>query len=262
MKCAQRCATVLRVRAINRPLLTLALLLATVPAHGGEALVAVASNFDATLSALAEDFERATGHAIRRSPGSSGKLYAQIVNGAPYDVFLSADTQRPDRLLESGHALAGSAIDYAHGALVLWSTRAGYADCLQRLREGRFDHLAIANPALAPYGIAARDWLQREGLLARVGDRLVIGESIGQAFAFVASGNAGLGLVAASQLAAWRGIETGCVQRIAPSAHVPIVQRAVLLRRGRANPAALAFMDFLASGQAAAAIVASGYHRP
>lgn len=262
MKGTSPCARVGRVTTTLRLFVLVGVFTATTAAGAGEALVAVASNFNSTLGVLANDFRRSSGHVIHRSPGSSGKLYAQIVNGAPYDVFLSADTQRPQRLLASGHAVAGSGFDYAAGALVLWSTRPGYDDCLQRLRAMRFDHLALANPALAPYGVAAQDWLRREGLLGQVSDRLVVGENIGQAFHFVASGNAGLGLIAAAQLRGDFRHKTACAYPIGADAHLPILQRAVLLEHGRDNTAAQAFLEFLGSEEAVQVILASGYHRP
>lgn len=230
-------------------------------ALAGEVLVAVASNFEAPLAAVADAFRARTGHQIRRSPGSSGKLYAQIVHGAPYEVFLSADVERPDRLLASGHAVAGSAVDYAEGALVLWSARADHGDCMQRLRSGSFDRLAIANPALAPYGAAARDWLVRERLWSGVSDRLVTGQNISQAFHFVATRNAGLGFAAGAHFdAEWRA-RAACIEPLPRDSHMPIRQRAVLLQPGATNPAARDFLAFLGSAEAGDAIAKFGYHR-
>lgn len=227
------------------------------PVSGAEILVAVASNFDRPLAQLAAIFEAKSGHNVQRVAGSTGKLYAQIVNGAPYDLFLAADTLRPQRLLASGHAVAGSAVDYAHGALVLWSAAPEARDCLQRLALGRFTHFAIANPALAPYGAAAYDWLQQQDSWEQIESRLVVGESIGQAYHFVASGNAQLGLVAAAQLQGKRAF--GCRFLLPAHSHRPIVQQAVLLRR--AAPEARGLLAFLASPAAQDLIVSYGYHR-
>lgn len=228
-------------------------------AAGGEVLVAVATNFETTLAVLADDFAARTGHAVTRSPGSSGKLYAQIVNGAPYEVLLSADTLRPDRLVADGYAVAGTEYDYAAGYLVLWSARAGYGDCLQRLRAGNFDRLAIANPALAPYGAATREWLVRENLWDAVQPRLVTGQNIGQAFHFVATRNAGLGIAAAAQFDDSMRTATTCYEPVPGDAHEPIRQRAVLLRAGAANPVASEFLAYLGSAPARRLIAARGY---
>ena len=200
----------MRVRAF------LAALLLTGQAAAGEPiLVAVASNFAQTAAQLAERFEEQTGTAVRLSSGSTGKLYAQVVNGAPYDVFLAADAARPAILERSGHAVPGSRRTYAIGRLVIYSTRAD--DCLAVLQDPDAGHIAIANPDTAPYGAAARDFLRQAGLWEAAQPRLVTGENIAQVLQFVASGNAELGFIAHSQLRAPSLPEATCSWRVPAS---------------------------------------------
>lgn len=223
--------------------------------------VAVASNFVQPLQELKPLFETRTGHRVRSVTGSTGKLYAQIVNGAPYDVFLAADTERPDRLLAAGDAVAGSGFVYAQGVLVLWSPQAdGALSCLLQLHRLDFDHIAIANENLAPYGRAAREWLVHRGIWDAVGHKLVRGENIAQAYHFVASGNARLGLVAKTQLVS--GSADGCRYEVPRGVHAPILQKAVLLRHGAGNVAAMDFMRTLRSDAVAGLIESQGYRRP
>ncbi len=162
------------------------------PAAAEEAVVAVAANFTEVVERLEADFERESGHTVTVVAGSTGKLYAQIANGAPFDVFLSADQERPERLEKEGLAVAGSRFTYATGRLTLWSSEPGRVggDGAATLRQGKFRLLAIANPELAPYGAAAKQALEKLGLWDRFKDRIVMGETIGQAHAMVASGNA------------------------------------------------------------------------
>ena len=223
-------------------------------------LVAVASNFAPVAERIALRFEDATVHEVDVVAGSTGKLYAQIVRGAPFDAFLAADVERPARLVAEGHALADTRRVYAVGRLVLWSAdparRAGLSPAM--LRRGDFRRLAMANPDLAPYGAAARATLEALDVLDRLSPRLVFGENIGQAYALVASGNAELGLVAASQLVGPRATEGGgwLVPR---DHHAPIRQAGVLLARASANPGARAFVEFLSGPEARAEILAAGY---
>jgi len=223
-----------------------------------EVHVAVATNFAKTARALADAFSAETGHRVVLSAGSTGKLYAQIIHGAPFEVFLAADAERPQRLEAEGRAVAGSRFPYARGRLVLWSPDAGRIAGEDALLGDDFRFLAIANPDLAPYGAAARDLLEQLGLWDGLQRRLVRGEDIGHAFQFVATGNAELGLVALSQVSG-RG---GSQWIVPPDRYAPIEQQAVLLEPGRDNGAARAFLDFLRSDPARAQIDRAGYGVP
>lgn len=224
--------------------------------------VAVASNFKVTAAELAVVFEAETGHRVRLSAGSTGKLYAQIVNGAPFDVFLAADAERPRLLAESGLGIETSRFTYATGSLVLWFADPATAgrDCRKLLEGGLNGRLAIANPELAPYGRAAREFLVKAGYWALLEDRLAVGESIAQAFQFVATANAEAGLLALSQTTQrTRMAPRGCVWQVPRSMHAPIEQQAILLDRAAGNPAALALLEFLQNKAAREIIAAHGY---
>jgi molybdate transport system substrate-binding protein len=229
-------------------------------AGAGETHVAVAQNFAVTCRQIAEAFTAETGHAVTLSAGSTGKLYAQIENGAPFDVLLSADAERPRRLEASGRAVAGSRFTYALGRLVLWSPTAGLVDEAGAvLASDRYRHLAIANPELAPYGAAAREVLRGLDLFERLAGRIVRGEDIGQTYQFVASGNAELGFVALAQLI---DAEQGSRWMVPEKLHTPIEQQAVLLAVGRDEEGATAFLSFLRSPGARAQIERAGYGVP
>ena len=240
----------------------LALLLAVAPARAAELRIAVASNFAATLGELARTFEEQTGHRLRLSPGSTGKHYAQIRHGAPFDLFFAADARRPRLLEDSGVAVKGSRFTYAQGRLVLWSPRADalkpdHAAIPDRLASGDFRRLAIANPKLAPYGRAAREVLQAQGLWSRLRPRLVRGENVGQTIQFVSTGNAELGFVALSQVIPARGQPArGAYWEVPRALYTPILQQAVLIRD---SDAAREFLRFVRSAQARALIRAHGY---
>lgn len=229
--------------------------------QAGEVLVAVAANFLNPLKEIGERFERDTGHRLVLVPGSSGKHYAQIKNGAPFDAFLSADPERPRLLEEEGLAVRGTRFTYAIGRLVLWSrdptmvTGSG----AEVLRTGSFKHLAIANPKTAPYGQAAVQVLTKLGLWESLQPRVVQGENISQAFQFVTSGNAELGLVALSLVLDPRNNHAGSRWEVPAVFHDPLRQDAVLLTKGQGHPAARAFLKFLRSPQARAVIVRYGY---
>ncbi|UUX97130.1 molybdate ABC transporter substrate-binding protein [Aquabacterium sp. J223] len=234
---------------------------ATLGARAGEAIVAVAANFAGPMARLAEDFKAATGHTLKLSAGSTGKFHAQIAGGgAPFEVLLSADDETPRRLVAEGHGVAGSTFTYAVGQLVLWSAQPGLVDDQGAvLASGRFRHLAIANPKVAPYGAAAMEVLKARGLAAPLTPKLVTAESIGQAFQFVATGNAELGFVALSQVALPGRPVDGSMWRVPPTLHTEIRQDAVLLKAGERNPAARALLDFLKTAPAKALISAYGY---
>ncbi|WP_084206841.1 molybdate ABC transporter substrate-binding protein [Marinobacter lutaoensis] len=248
---------------VPRPLLlrSLALLLllpAVTPAVAGDVAVAVAANFTDTTRALAERFEAETGHTVTASFGSTGKLYAQIRNGAPFDVFMAADGRRPALLEDSPLAVAGSRFTYARGKLALWSPQPGtFTDAEHYLAEARFTRLAIANPKTAPYGLAAQQVLEHLGLWARLQPRLVRGDSIAQAFQFVASGNAQAGFVALSQVRAWPN--DGTLWTVPQAYYAPIEQQALLLTRGADKDAASAWLAWLRGETALAIIRSYGY---
>lgn len=229
-------------------------------AHAAEVPVACAANFAAPLAKIAEGFTAATGHTLKVSTGPTGKFYAQIVAGAPFQVLIAADDATPRRLVAEGHAVAGSDFNYAIGRLVLWSATPGLVDAQGAvLASGRFEHLAIANPKVAPYGAAALQVLQARGLREALTPKLVTGESIAQAFQFVATGNAELGFVALSQVAVPDKPATGSYWIVPASLYTEIRQDAVLLKAGAANPAAQALLAHLKSAEARRIIQAYGY---
>jgi molybdate transport system substrate-binding protein len=225
----------------------------------GEVSVAVAANFTDVSRRLAPLFEQATGHRLKISYGSTGKLFAQVANGAPFEVFLAADTKHPRKAEQAGLAVPGSHFVYARGRLVLWSAKADLFDAGESyLQAAGFAHLAIANPRTAPYGLAARQVLLHLGLWPKLQARLVRGDSIAQAFQFVATGNAEAGLVAYSQVKGWEG-ESGSLWLIPQEYYTPIEQAAVLMQKGVGNPAARAFLEFLKGDVARELIGVFGY---
>jgi len=242
----------------------LAFLAATLalPAHAGEVKVAVASNFSAAIHAIQPKFEAATGHRMRISTGSTGKLYAQIRNGAPFGVFLAADTRRPRKLDEAGEVAEGGRFTYAQGRIALWSPDPELVDGPDTLQRADFRHLAIANPRTAPYGLAAQQTLQDLGHWTDLKGRIVRGENIGQTHQFVASGNAQLGFVALSQISGSNQPEQGSRWLVPQARYAPIRQQAVLLRDGADNPAARELAEFLQGAAAAEVIRAFGYAIP
>lgn len=243
--------------APSRRWLLLALVLAVAPTRAETLLVAVASNFKPALERIVGRFEASTGHPVKLVSGATGKHYAQIRHGAPFDLFFAADEQRPQRLEREGLAVAGSRFTYASGALVLWSPRADVVDPSgDVLRSGDYRRLAIANPRLAPYGRAARQALVRLGLWDELQGRLVRGENIAQAFHFVRSGNAELGLVAEAQLHAAGIADEGSWWRVPAALHAPIHQQCVLLRD---SAPARKLLDFVRSAEALAVLREFGY---
>ena len=231
--------------------------------HGSfaaEVQVAVAANFIAPMQRIAADFGKATGHQAKLAFGSTGKFYAQIRNGAPFDVLLAADDETPARLEKEGAAVAGSRFTYAIGRLALWSARPGTVDGQGAvLKQGAFRHLAIANPKLAPYGAAAVETLNKLGLLAALQPRFVQGENIAQTFQFASTGNAELGFVALSQVFEGGKLKRGSAWVVPAELHAPIRQDGAILARGRNNPAAQALMKYLKTDKARAIIKAYGY---
>ncbi len=222
--------------------------------------VAVASNFAGTLKTITKRFEAATGHKVHISVGATGKQYAQIRHGAPFDLFFAADSRRPELLESEGFTQPGSRFTYALGKLVLWSPLPAYVDPQGKiLEQGDFKHLAMANPRLAPYGKAAREVLQALGLWQRLQPRTVRGENIGQAFQFVKSGNAELGLVAWSQIKRAGPPAPGSHWAVPTLLYSPIEQQAVVLKPSKATRE---FAAFVRSNEVKALIRDSGYDLP
>jgi molybdate transport system substrate-binding protein len=228
-------------------------------AHADEVKVAVAANFAGPMQKIAAQFEQDSGHKMVISVGSTGKFYAQIVNGAPFEILLAADDETPSRLAREGHGQKESQFTYAIGKLVLWSPKADVVDAqAQILKQGRFDKLAAADPRLAPYGAAAVQTLSKLGLLDTLRPKMVTGENIGQTFQFVATGNATLGFVAFSQIIK-DGQPTGSWWEVPGNFHDPIRQDAIVLRPGVGKPAVQAFAQYLRGDKARAAIKQFGY---
>jgi len=227
-----------------------------------ELQVAVAANFLGTLQKLAPLFETASGHHLLISGGASGQIYTQITQGAPYDLFLSADKERPQRLEAEGLAVAGSGFTYATGKLVLWSPTAGVVTDGDGLKKGNFKHLAVANPKNAPYGAAAQQVLTELKLWDNLNSeqKIVMGESIAQAQQYVASGNAELGFLALAQVIGADGKPSGSWWLPPQSLYKTLDQDAVILKRTEHLPAARQFMQWLRTNPEALAIIkAAGY---
>jgi len=232
----------------------------SLPSWADTLQVAVAANFTAPFQALVPLFEQATGHQAVGAFAATGKLYAQIRHGAPFDVLLAGDSATPRRLIEEGEGVPGSRFTYATGKLVLWSAQADYLDGTPAaLHAGKFRHLAIAQPHVAPYGLAALQTLEQLGLRDHLAERLVEGQSISQTQQFIASGNAELGFIALAQVYRDGRISSGSAWQVPANLHTPLHQDALLLNRGRDNPAAQAWLDFLQSPQAVEVIRAFGY---
>ena len=230
------------------------------PVHAAEVSVAVAANFTSPMEKIAAAFESETGHKAVLSFGATGNFYAQIRNGAPFQVLLAADQEVPARLETEGFAAPGSRYTYATGRLVLWSAQPGMVDdkgdVLRRPGEGR---IALANPKLAPYGAAAIQAMTALGLLGSLQPRFGQGENIAQTYLFVATGNAPLGFVALSQVLVGGQLEKGSAWVVPANLHTPIRQDAVLLAKGKDNAAAIALMAYLRGNTARTLIRSFGY---
>lgn len=230
------------------------------PVRAEVVLVAVASNFAAPFQHIAQQFTRQTGHQVTASIGSTGKFHAQVRNGAPFAVLIAADDETPAKLIDEGLAVPGSSFTYAHGKLALWSARPGFVDPKgDVLKTGRFQHLALADPRLAPYGVAGVQVLKNLGLWETLSGKVVQGASIAQAHQFVVSGNADLGFVAWSQVFVPGRQSEGSGWLVPSHLHDPIRQNAVLLNRGATQPAAQALLRYLRSDAAKAVIQSWGY---
>jgi molybdate transport system substrate-binding protein len=234
-----------------------ALALVTAPsARAGETNVAVAANFTDAANEIAAVFKKKTGHEAILSFGSTGQFYAQITQGAPFEVFLAADDERPRKAIEEGFAVAGTQFTYAIGTLVLWSQDPDLVQGEQTLKDGDFAKIAIANPEAAPYGAAAVQTMRALGVFDRLEPKIVQGNNISQTFQFVETGNAEIGFVALAQVA--RSAE-GSRWVVPGRLHAPIRQDAVLLEKGADSEAARAFVEFLNGPEAAAIIGKFGY---
>nr|WP_288454199.1 molybdate ABC transporter substrate-binding protein [uncultured Pseudomonas sp.] len=222
--------------------------------------VAVAANFTAPMQAIASAFEKDTGHSMQASYGATGQFYAQISNGAPFEVFLSADDSTPAKLEQEGLSVKGSRFTYAIGKLVLWSPKQGFVDEQGAvLKKGEFKHLSIATPKAAPYGLAATQTLAKLGLSDALKGKIVEGQNITQALQFVSTGNAELGFVALSQVYKDGQITSGSAWMVPETMYEPIRQDALILKKGEANPAAKALVEYLRGPKAAEIIKAYGY---
>ena len=229
-------------------------------AQAGEVQVAVAANFTAPIQVIAADFEKDTGHKLVAAYGATGQFYTQIKNGAPFEVFLSADDTTPQKLQSEGDTVKGSRFTYAVGTLALWSAKEGYVDAKGAvLKKNEYQHLSIANPKAAPYGLAATQVLAKLGLTEQVKSKLVEGQNITQAYQFVSTGNAELGFVALSQIYKDGKVSSGSAWIVPGEMHDPIKQDAVILNKGKDNPAAKALVDYLKGPKAAAVIKSYGY---
>jgi molybdate transport system substrate-binding protein len=229
-------------------------------AHAAEAQVAVAANFAEPMKAIAAVLEKSTDHTLKVSTGASGAFYTQIKHGAPFDVFLSADNERPEMLEKDGLAQPGTRFTYATGKLVLWSARSGRVDDKGSvLKAPGLVKVAYANPKTAPYGTAAVQVLERLGLKDAITPKLVQGESIGQTYSFVKTGNADVGFVALSQVLSGGRLKEGSMWVIPQAHYNPIRQDVVLLKRGADNEAAKALLRLLQSPSIKDLIRSYGY---
>ncbi|WP_100638018.1 molybdate ABC transporter substrate-binding protein [Marinobacter salexigens] len=248
-----------KIARLLAPLCFVFALATTSSAQAADVRIAVAANFTDTTRQLIAAFGEATGLEAVASYGSTGKLYAQIDNGAPFDVFLAADTRRPELLEENGQGVAATRFTYARGKLVLWTPVPNtFSDPSAWLESGEFARLAIANPKTAPYGLAAQEVLTEMGLWDALQGRLVRGDSIAQTFQFVATTNAQSGFVALSQVRAWDE-KDGSLWLIPQTYYSPINQQAILLTRSENNTAAHQWLEFLRSDTARNIIEAAGY---
>lgn len=229
-------------------------------AVAGEVQVAVAANFSAPMQEIAHDFERDSGHKVLVSVGATGKFYAQIKNGAPFEVLLAADSETASRLSAEGNAVAGSQFTYAIGKLVLWSPTPGLVDDKgQVLKSANITHVSYCNPKVAPYGAAAVEAMKSLGVYEALKSKLVEGDSVGQAYLFVSTGSAQVGFVALSQVYKDGKIASGSAWILPANLYAPIRQDAVVLTKGKDNVAAADFVRYLKSDKAKAVMRAYGY---
>ena len=248
---------------IRLPLLASCALASLMTCNSGwadEVQVAVAANFTAPIQIIARDFEKDTGHTLVAAYGATGQFYAQIRNGAPFEVLLAADDSTPAKLEQEKRIVPGSRFTYAIGTLALWSAKPDYVDANgEVLKKTDYRHLSIANPKTAPYGLAAIQVLDKLGLTDVTRPKRVEGQNITQAFQFVSTGNAELGFVALSQIYKGGKVQSGSAWIVPAQLHDPIRQDAVILDKGKNNPAAKTLVDYLKGPKAAAVIKSYGY---
>lgn len=238
----------------------LALSLVAFTAQADEVQVAVAANFTAPIQAIAQSFEKDTGHKLVAAYGATGQFYTQIKNGAPFQVFLAADDSTPAKLEQEGETVKGSRFTYAIGTLALWSAKDGYVDDKgEVLKKNAYEHLSIANPKAAPYGLAATQVLSKLGLADTTKPKIVEGQNITQAYQFVSSGAAELGFVALSQIYKDGKVTSGSAWIVPSELYEPIKQDAVILNKGKDNAAAKALVEYLKGPKAAQIIKSYGY---
>lgn len=229
-------------------------------AFADEIQVAVAANFAGPAKTIAAEFEKETGNKVLIASDATSKLYAQVKNGAPFEIFLSADQDTPNKLAKEGDADSSTQFTYGIGKLVLWSAKADFVDSKgEVLKSGNFSHLSVANPKTAPYGTAAVEVMKKLGVYEAIAPKLVQGENIAQTFQFVSSGNAELGFVALSQVAKDGQITEGSAWVVDPNYYNPIKQDAILLNKGKGHKAAEAFLFYLQSVKTKATIRKFGY---
>ena len=245
---------------ISRTVITLALLLLGQASWSATVLVTVAANFSKPMAEIVSQFEKATGHSVKLSFGSSGKFVSQLENGGPFEVLLSADEKGPEKLEQAGLTVPNTRFVYALGKLVLWSSKPNFVDDKGKiLMTSNFKHLALADPKVAPYGAAAIDVLKKMKLLEKLQPLFVQGENIAQTYQFISTANAELGFLALSQVIENGKIVGGSSWIIPDNLHAPIRQGAVLMKKGAENPAARALIDYLKSIPALAIINKYGY---
>ncbi|MCK9261594.1 MAG: molybdate ABC transporter substrate-binding protein [Azoarcus sp.] len=246
--------------SVSRLVLAIGLGVFAAAVSAADVQVAVAANFTAPIKDIAVQFEKDTGHRLVAAFGPTGGLYTQIKNGAPFEVFFAADSKTPAKLEAEGEIVPGSRFTYAVGKLVLWSSDEAYVDDKgEVLKKNAFKHVAIANPRTAPYGLAATQVLDKLGLTAAVGPKLVEGTNITQAYQFVSTGNAELGFVAMSQVSKDGKFTSGSAWVVPADLYDPIRQDAVILSKGKDSEAARALVNYLKGPKAAAVIRAYGY---
>ncbi len=251
-------------RKLTKLWVAAALLLVAGMAQADEVSVAVAANFTEPMKKISAEFEKTSGHKVALSFGSTGKFYAQVKAGAPFEVLLAADDETPGKMAQEGLAVKGSRFTYAIGKLVLWSAKEAVVDGNgDILKRGSFEHLAVANPKLAPYGAAGVQTLQALGVYDAIAPKLVQGENIAQTYQFIVTGNALLGFVALSQVIGEDGkAKSGSAWIVPEKYYTPIRQDAVLLAKGKDNTAAVALLKFLKTPYAARIIQSYGYGLP
>ena len=251
------------MNVISRCFIGLGLAISINTVYADDVQVAVASNFSKPLAEIATKFKAASGHELKISSGATGKLYAQVENGAPFEVFISADSKTPKKLVDANLAQADSQFTYAFGNLVLWSSQANVVDAQgDILKTDKFKHIAIANPKTAPYGTAAMEVLTHLNLQNALAPKMVQGENITQTYDFVSTGNAELGFVALSQVQKDGKLKSGSAWIVPQDLYQPLAQDAVLLNKGKDNAAAKALLDYLKQADAQAIMQTYGYTLP